>query len=293
MPDGSKPKARPPKLDLNAVWSRALVLMRENFQLLAAVAGVFILVPSALIIFVLPPNAELQAPWQAMTDPNASAEMVERAAKTLSDLAAPFIAWSAVLNIVQHIGYGAMMAMMGHVRPTVGQAIITGFKSVVPLVIARLLFFSAIFAFAIIVSVILNPVGAAASTLIASLAIMLVSAFLATRLSMTLPIMVIEGRFNPIAALTRSWKLTAPDGGNIFGFWMALFVAYCVVGIVVIIVSDVIAAIAGGQTSATLIVGLFSGAFAVVYGIVVCACAVAMFERIAQPDKGDGPAGSK
>lgn len=263
------------------MWRRAQMLMSENLQLLIAVAGVFLLLPSALIFFVLiPPGAELQGPMDVLTNPDASEELIKKAVEKLMELMTPFMLWSAVLNVVQHVGYGAMMAVMGRARPTVGEALATGAKAVLPVVLALLLYFSTFFALAIIISVILSPAGAGAATFIATILTVLIGMFLVARLSLTLPAMVLENRLNPIAAMTRSWRLTGVSSGNVFGFWMLVIVCYFVIGIIVSSVGSLIAAAVESEGVQALIQGLFSGGFAMAAGIVVSACAVSMFHQL-------------
>ncbi len=269
---------------MNAAWARGTVLLRENMQLLGLIAGVFILLPSTLITFALPESSAMEGPMTVLLDPAASEAGRLRASEALGTLLAPFIAWMGAVTVIQHIGYGAMMALIGRARPTVGQAIVSGLKAIVPVIAALIVFFIAVWAVLMLVQVALLPLGPAASALLGSVIGITISLFLTARLSLTLPAMVLERQFNPLKALVRSWRLTARGRGNVFGFWMLLIVAYAVILILVSAISGVLAAIAGDTTGGTLIVGLIGGLYAMAWGMLISALAVAMFQQLAGPD---------
>lgn len=50
------------KLDMNAIWSRGMALVRENLQLLAVIAGVFFLLPTLAFYFLVPGMEQLMVP---------------------------------------------------------------------------------------------------------------------------------------------------------------------------------------------------------------------------------------
>ncbi len=272
---------------MNAAWARGVVLLRENRQLLCLMAGMFILLPSAMITFALPENSALAGPIGVMFDPAASEAARLRASEAIATMLAPFIAWSGIVTVVQHIGYGAMMALMGRARPTVGQAIVIGLKAILPVIAALIVFFIGLYGVLLLTGLIFLPLGQAASAFLGSIAGVAIALFMTARLSLTLPAMALERQFNPFKALLRSWRLTARGRGNVFGFWMLLIVAYAVILILVSAISNVLAAIVGDTTGGTLIVGLIGGLYAMAWGMLISALAVAMFQQLAGPDSAE------
>ena len=287
MADTGADKGKLQKLDMNAVWSRGMALMRENRQLLGILAGVFVLLPSALVALAIPPQGVLDEPMQVILDPNSGEEAMELAAQAITQAMIPVFIWAGLAQIIQHIGYGAMMALIGPNRPTVGRAIVEGLKAILPVVIAFVVYFAGINVVLLLLQLVLTPLGTAVAAFLGGMLGLLVVLFVTARLSLTLPAIVIDGEMNPIKALLRSWKLTARSKGNIFGFWMLLIVAYFVIFILVSAVAGLLAAIAGQGAGATLINGLIGGIYGAITGVVICAVAVAMHAQLAGPKPTD------
>lgn len=278
--DSSEAGSPARRVDLNAIWARSVVLMRDNIQLLAVLGGVFILLPSAAVYLVLPPSAELQGPLEVMTDPASSEAAILAASEAVSEIMQPFIGWILLLSALQHVGYGALMALLGPARPTVGQAIGRGLKAIIPLGLAMFAFAAGWLLVLFVLGLALSPLGEAASALVGTIGGFLIGLFLAARLSLTLPVMTIEETYNPLAALARSWKLTAASRRRVFAFWLLIFLAYSVIFILVSGLGGLLAALAPSAQSGGLILGLITGCFGLASGIVICACAAAMLAQL-------------
>lgn len=274
------------KLDLNALWARAAVLMRENRQLLWVIAGVFILLPNAMIYLVLPSSNEMQEPLNVLVDPTSSEEALERARLAVAQAAPPVLGWIALLSALAHIGYGALLALLGPARPTVGQAIGTGLKAIIPVFIAIIAFTVAWILAVTLVQLVFSPLGLAAAAFFGSILGFLLGFYLAARLSLTLPVMAIEQRYNPFAAMLRSWRLTAASRRSVLLFWLLIGIAYSVIFILFSGVGGVLAAIPQSEGIASLTLGIFSGLFGVGSAIVICASAAAMLEQLTPPVSG-------
>ncbi|MEM8725724.1 MAG: glycerophosphoryl diester phosphodiesterase membrane domain-containing protein [Pseudomonadota bacterium] len=263
--------------NMNTTWSRGTALVAENFQLLAIIAAVFVLIPSLMVYMAIPDFA-------SFIDPNADPDVMFA---QMSENAGPLAFWGILSMVLQFAGYAAMIALVGSSRPTVGEAIKSGFKAV-PSVIGALLLF--IVAYFIAAFVVMLPVGllaaAVGSPVIAFVGPILILAaiiFLMARLSMTMPAIVLEQTANPVTAMMRSWRITAPHQWGVLGFWAVLFIAYFVISILVAGVFGVIAALASGATGSALILGLFNGILAMAIGMLVCGLTVAMFGQLAGP----------
>nr|WP_298925611.1 hypothetical protein [uncultured Erythrobacter sp.] len=267
--------------DMNAAWSRAMVLARENFSLLAVIAGLFLLLPTVAIYLVVPGMDQL-------FDPNANPDMTP---EQMFELLAPVLAWSLPVMLIQFVGYNAMVALMGGGRPTVGEALGKGAKSM-PSIIAAFFIFMIAYMLASIVVVIpftmlAAATGATVLGAIAPIMIVAVAVFLMTRLSMTMPAVMIENMLNPLAAMKRSWDLTGPHQWRVMGFWAMLVIAYVVISLLITGVLGVVAALAGGGVASKLILGLTNGMMGVIVGIGQCALAVSIYNQLAGTDEAE------
>lgn len=272
------------KLDLNAVWARGTALLRENWQLFAVIAGVFVLLPNAFLQFALPSDAELDEPLNILVDPAKSDAVRQAAAQTLGELLAPFVTFAGIVTVVAHVGYAALVALMGKRRPTVGEALLTAMKAILPLVLAMVLYLASVYLVIALLQMVLIPIGAAAAAFIGAIIGMLTILFATARLSLTLPAIVLEGEMNPAKALIRSWRLTAASPGNVFGFWMMLSVAWFVSIIILTIIGMTLTSIPGPGSTATLIEGLLGGIFSMIWGTLYCAMGVAMHREVIGPE---------
>ncbi len=254
-----------------------MVLLRENFQLLAVIAGVFLLLPAVAIYFLIPGMDEFLVPG---ADPEVMQERV-------MEIIGPVLTYGFINSIIQFVGYGAMVALMGTSRPTVGEALGIGAKSV-PSVLAALVIFLVLYMLAAIVIVVPITMLATAGgvpglALTGPIFVVAVAIFLMARLSMSLPVIVIDRVLNPIKAVKRSWDLTGQAQWRVLIFWLILGVAYLVISLLVFGVFGAIAGLAGGGSAVTLILGLVNGLASMTVGMVLCGLAVAMHSQLSGP----------
>lgn len=263
---------------LNAIWSRAVELVRDNFQLLAIIAGVFLLLPT-MAAYLLVPD------FQALIDPSADSEEV---AARLEAEAAPLIAVGLFSLLFNFAGYGTLTALMGRSRPTVAAALKTGI-AIVPSIIAASIVF--LIAYAIGSIAIITPIsllatlgGAPFLAFFGVIAAIVLMVWLMARLSLTMPVLVLDDIRNPLKALLRSWRLTAAKQGAILAFWVVLGVIYLVLSLLFAGLFGVIGALMGsGSTAALVLLGLVNGVMAMAVGVLLCAIAVAMYGQLAGP----------
>lgn len=263
--------------DMNTCWSRAVELIQANFQLLLIVAAVFLLLPN-VALYILVPD------MQNLVDPAADPDVV---AAQMASFAGPLIIGGLFSLAFQFAGNASMVALMSDARPTVGQAIGAGIKTVPSLfalaVIAFLIYMLGAFLIIMPFSLLGIMISSPAVSIIGFIPILIFVAWLGARVSMSLPVMVLEGTLNPITALTKSFALTKPKQWPITGFWTIIVVIMFVASLIFTSVFGLVAAIAGTGLVASLILGLASGVTGVIYGMVICAIATAMHGQLAGP----------
>ena len=263
--------------DMNSCWSRAVELVQANFQLLLIIAAVFLLLPS-IAFYLLVPD------MQTIADPFADQDLV---AAQMEGMIAPLFGGGFFSLIFQFAGYSAMVALMGDGRPTVGQALGTGLKTVPSLFAILILFVLMYFLGAALImlpiTLLVGVAGAPVLGVIAIFPVMLFIAWLAARMSMVMPVMVLGGTLNPITAITNSFALTKPKQWPILGFWAIMVVIFFVVSLIFTSVLGLFAAVAGGSFIPALIIGVGSGLTSMIAGMVLCAVAVAMHGQLSGP----------
>ncbi len=266
--------------NLSKVWDRSIELVMSNWQLLAIIAGVFMLLPTLAMYVAVPELSDMGA--MAQPDPDASPEEVFA---ELGDLYAGIAPYALVSTVLSFIGYSAMVALMGETGVTVGETIKRGAKSVLTLIAVTVLFFLAYMLGAILIFIpvaLLGLVGealAAIGGILGAVAVIAMMLFLIGRFSVTMPVIVLEKDLNPVTAMVKSWKLTAPKKWALMGFWSLLLIAYTVIALIVTSAVGVIAALASGTASA-LIMGIFTGLLGVIVAMIVSGIAVALYQSL-------------
>ena len=267
--------------DMGTTWSRAMELVKDNFQLLAVISGIFLLLPTLATYLFIPDI-------QTLLDPTADPEVM---AAQMQESLGPILGVGLIAMIFQFAGYGAMVALMGPNRPTVGEAIKTGLKIVLSTFGIFLIFMIAYFIIALVIMIpitmLAGAAGAPGLAVIAVALILVMIIVLLARMSMSMPVMVLENTLNPIKAVSRSLKLTGPKQWQIVLFWGILGAAYLVIALLITGVFGVVAALAGSSFVGTLILGLANGVMGMIVAMVVCGLAVAMYDQLAGPDGAD------
>ena len=267
--------------DMNTSWSRAVELLQSNFQLLLSVAGVFLLLPT-LAFYMLIPD------MQMLTDPTIDQDIL---AEKMLEMAGPLMAVALVSTVFQFAGNAAMVALMGDARPTVGQEIGAGFKSVLSLFGVLLIFVVLIMIGGVAIMVpfvLLVALVQPASTALAAsapLPILVFMIWLLARMSMTMPVNVLGAVGNQVTDITQSFALTKPKQWPIAGFWVLIYVIMTIAGFLFNGAIAVIAAIAGSGTIVTAITGLSNGLTGAITGAIGCAVAVAMYMQLSGPSQ--------
>ena len=254
--------------EMNRTWSQAMSLVQANFQLLAIIAGIFMLVPTLVFYFSIPDVFSMTA----------MGANPEEAAERMAAIMPRLFGIGALVLLLQWVGYMAMIALMGDDRPTVGEAIGRGFKSLPTMIGAFILFLIALVLFMLLFSLVVGLLaafgggGTAAIMALVGVLYIVVLLFMLyafARLSVTLPVIVLEKQLNPWAALVRSWRLTKPRAWPIVGFFFLLFIAYLVLSmILMLLVSGLGLATGGAASGASLVV------MSLLYGVIGMAAAM-------------------
>lgn len=268
------------RFDSNSAWREAAASVSANRDVLAAIAGVFFLLPGlASVIFLSDFQAELMA---NLSNP-ASIERV------MDGMTGPILAFSLTTFILQTVGYLALLALLtDKSRPTVGEALKLAMRALPTVLGAALLFFAGYMAAVLVLAVAgaglakISGVGAIAGPVVIALIVGVVYAMV--KFSLVLPVVVIEQTFNPIAAMRRSWRLTKGNSLRLFAFYMLLLVVYFVIIMVVTMITMALAiAILGQGKLAMLFGGAVSGIVGAAASVLLTAVLAAIHRQLAGP----------
>ena len=232
----------------SAAWGEAMRLVSANKEVLAVIAGVFIFLPAVGLAFAMGGiqqtmmtqmmQAGLAGPGAGAANSAAQMQMLGTMWSTLG----PLLPWFFVISLVQAIGHMAMLALLAdRARPTVGEALTMAIKALPSMIGVMLLLIVGYLvvglAIGLVIGLVVGVLGfahlQALGFVLAVVAILVVIAFFATRLSMILPVLVMEGVRGPVAVITGSWKLVQGNTRRLFLFYLLLFIAYIVIAMVI------------------------------------------------------------
>lgn len=267
------------QFEMNRTWSEAMALVRSNFQLLALLAGLFMLLPSLILVVSMPQLLTVGLPDAASSNPEQAAEQMMAVMPSLFGVI-------LVILVISMIGYASMVALIGPDRPTVGGAIGKAVRSLPTLVGVLLIFIVGYFIAAFVIGMVVGLLAAAIGALTGSgaagflmaIVMLAIVGYICTRLSLILPVVVLDGVRNPFAAYGRSWRLTGPDHMKIFGFFALLFVAYFVVALLLVTVMGAMGMVVGG--TGAFLFGIVSGLIGMVVSMIVTGILVSMHGQL-------------
>lgn len=276
------------KFDMNAAWNDAMALVRTNREVLAVVAGVFLLLPG-LILAVL--FADEQAEAMSMVQGMMRGGLDQSTAVAPQGGTGTFLMTGLLVLFAQLVGYLALIALMdGRRRPTVAEAIGIAFRCLPSLIGAALLFLLGYFAASLVLRLVLGAIVAGAAATGSSTFATLVGlagfvavvggfTYVMVRLSLTLAEFVLGGFRNPVKAYLASWKLTRGNALRLFAFYLLLFIAYVVISAVIFAVFMGIGALLPGTLGA-LLLGIVSGVIGAAAGVVLTALIAAIYRQL-------------
>lgn len=262
------------QLDLGAAWNEATRMLKGNGQLLVAVAGVFLVLPS-LILSVLTAEdtanfmAEMEMMGQGVNSPDAMLATLGNFYQSMG-IGLFFVALAQMLGTL-----AILIIFLDANRPTVGESISQAARLFIPNLLAQIIIVIAAvvigLVLALIIGVMVAAIGETAGIAIAVLLgiILLVAAiWISFRLILTSPVIAAEKETNPITALKRSFGLTKGNSLRIFG--LVLLVAI-IAGILYAILAGIMGVIftailptAGALVASGAVEALLSGVLSVI-----------------------------
>lgn len=225
------------KFDSNRAWQEAAAAVSASREVLAALSGVFFLLPSlAFGLFVIPPEVQ----------PGAKPEA---AMAVMQQFYLDALPWMLPTLLLQAAGTLAVLALLSdRARPTVGQAIRQGLSGLPTYIAAQLLFGMAL-AFAL-TGLVMVPAaaGLVAIAVLAGIAMAVFAVYALVKTSLLSPVIALEGERNPLRALIRSWQLTRGNSARILLFYVLLALVFGVVtGVGAGVVGAVVGLIGGAE----------------------------------------------
>ena len=272
------------KFDLDTAWRDTRRYITENSSLLAIMAGIFVFLPYAAMLILMPLVADMPDVPEGASYQVAMDALQGFYARTW---------WMFLLvSIIVTIGQLAMLALLGRKpHPTVGEAIGIGGKAILPVWLAILLQWLGInFVVLLIISIALAT-GMEAVVSIAGITGLLIAAYLWIRFSLVLPLASIEGDANPLHLLTGSWKRTKGHALRILGFFVLIGIAAIVLSLVFTMVTGAVLALFGAavaETIGVIISAMLIAALIVLFTAVLAAVHVQL-RRLAQSGGITGP----
>jgi hypothetical protein len=264
------------KLDSNHAWKEASGLVAANREVLFAIAGVFFMLPSLLVSIVV---------GEPAVDSAANSEQIMAAM-----LAFYGDNWWMVMlaSLIQIVGILTVLTLMrDRRRPTVGEAIGSGFKGFPTYFAAQILFG---FGAAVIGGLLVGAVAAVLPPLAVVLTLLLIVfiAFAALRIILVAPIVAVEGERNPVTALRRSWNLTSGNFWRILVFLALVTLLFLVaMAVIMILVGIVLALVSEGELQRVL-ASVVSSALTAVAVVYLLAMLAAIHRQLAEPARPNG-----
>jgi hypothetical protein len=215
---GMSTEPKRPPFDSNRAWTDAANMVSANRDLLLALAGVFLVVPSFAVAMLLPPpepqdGAELEAILASMGAYYQSNAVVL--------VAMALFAMIGTLSIL------ALFTDSG--RPTVGEAIRQGFRYTPTAIAAQLILGMAIGTMVLLPIMLGGATKSPVFTALGLLAAFALGIWAWTRLSLIAPAVMVDRLANPLRALERSWRLTEGNVMRLLAFYVLVAIGFLVV----------------------------------------------------------------
>lgn len=260
------------KFDSNRAWKEASAAVSANREVLFAIAGVFILLPSVAFGLLFP---------QPEAPPGLTGEQAANLLLTFYEQSLP---WMIPMAVLQAIGSLALLTLFtDRTRPTVGEALRLGATGLLPYLGAQLLVGFVLGGIAVLVLSIGAASGLAALAVVLGIGVLVLAVYVAVKTSLMAAVIMVEGMRNPITALKRSWALTSGNSARIAVFYALLALVFLIVMTVFSALIGIAAAFIAGAEGARVINAVVSstlGAVMVLYSVSVIA---AVHRQLAGP----------
>jgi hypothetical protein len=236
------------KFDMARAWDGAVGLIKRNSDVVLIVGGVFFFLPYLAMAMFVP---EMMGGPEVTAATETGEEAFQRMLQVFSEHAWLFL----LVTVLQAVGVLGLLALLtDESRPTVGEALQTGAKSLLPYIGAQILqafAMVAIFAVPVALGAVLPALG-----LLLGLPAVAVILYIAIKFSLVAPVMVREKVLSPINALRRSWNLTKGNSFRLALFYILLIIALLVISGVLTLVFGALALVGG--TAGTVITALLN-----------------------------------
>lgn len=260
------------QFDSNEAWKEAVARVAANRDMLLAITGVFILLPSFAVQVFSPP---LQLPLGGEAKP----EQVLAAYGVYFEHNWPFLLVMAALHL---IGTLAMIALITDPRrPTVAEAIRTGLARSGTAAAAMVVLF---FALSFVAGLPLNIAALTGSLNIAFVGMAAGLGLLFYGLARTLPLLpvvVVERVSNPFAALRRAFLLSRGNGGRLMLFYALIFSAFLLSSILLLAGLKILFTLALGAQGTDLLMALADSGISAVMSVYLAAVLAAIHRQLA------------
>jgi len=217
------------KIDLNRVWDDARAMGAANKDLLAAISGMFVLLPSVVggMLMKTPEAPPKDLPQE---------QMLRLALQVYTDN------WAVLLGLSLAVSFALLAMLVLLLRPerlTVGESLK-----------AALLLIPGYF--------VANMVQGIAFG-IGFILFVLPGLYIIARLCLIAPVAAAEQRANPIEQLQRSWSLTSGNGWRIMLMLVVLYVTAEIISLVATTLVGLVGELVLSKDLATLVVSIVSG----------------------------------
>lgn len=272
------------RFDMSRAWTDAMGRIGGNREMMMVVAGVFFLLPS-LLFYIL--YSDVQA--QAIAD--LQQLMAGKAPSGSQEAPAGYGVVALALVLVQLVGSVTLTILLDdRQRPTVGEAIRSGFTNLPTLIGAGILVFLGMLVIALFGAVLVGLVGAIGTGMVGmtlvGIPMLVLVAFFFTRLSLLVPVVALEYQRNPIAALRRSWQLVKGNTMLLFLFFLLLGIVYSVISLLMLPLMALLVGIIDGGLGMFL-AGLVSSIVSAAANVVFIAVVVAAHRQLSGSSRGD------
>lgn len=231
------------KFDMGAAWNAASGLIASHRDLVLAIAGVFLFLPSAIVGIYGPPDPS--------TEGVPAQQLIDVLIQYYSDML-PYMLVTAVLGSIGTLAIARLyLAARGM---TVGAALMFALTMVLSTMVA----------------------GIISSVLVAFAAILLIvpGLYLYARFALVLPYAASTGDKNPLALLQGSWNATRDNGWRLV-LYLVLIV---IIGIVIYVLASAVIGLGLGallpadasRVALALLAALLGTAFSVIYTAILC-----------------------
>jgi len=263
--------------DMSEAWREATAMIKANREVLAIIAGIFFLLPSVAMGFALP---DMNA---VFSDPEA---MQAQVLAFYADWG-----WLIILMLlVQVAGYLAMLALLrDRSRPTVGQAIGTGLKGLLPaigsflvLLLGLVLVGVALSLLAALLSMVLGQTGGVIFGIVLALGLLAFFVYASVKLSLWAPLIAIDKVHNPLQVLRRSWRMTKGNSLSLFVFYLLLAVVYLVISLVLGVIVSALALVLG-ESAGLIVSAVLTGIIGAVAAVIYVAVLAAVHRQLSSP----------